>query len=104
MIGRLTPFAGRCPFHGDCWEGMVAGPAIEARWGQKAETLPSDHPAWALEAHYLALGLVNIITILSPQRIIMGGGVMAPGTIIAIGTTKCVTATQRLYSIPCYFR
>jgi fructokinase len=71
------PFAGACPYHGDCLEGMAAGPAMEKRWGQRAETLPADHPAWALEAHYLALGLVNLICTLSPQRIIMGGGVMA---------------------------
>ena len=70
------PFEGFCPFHGDCLEGLAAGPALEARWGQRAETLPEDHPAWALEAHYLALGLVNFIMTLSPQRIIMGGGVM----------------------------
>ena len=49
---------------------------MEARWGQRAETLPLDHPAWEIEAHYLALGLVNFICTLSPQRIIMGGGVM----------------------------
>lgn len=70
------PFAGSCPYHGDCWEGLAAGPALKARWGQRAETLPEDHPAWPLEANYLALGLVNIIYVLSPQRIIMGGGVM----------------------------
>jgi fructokinase len=70
------PFAGACPYHGDCLEGMAAGPAMEKRWGQRAETLPAGHPAWALEAHYLALGLVNFICTLSPQRIIMGGGVM----------------------------
>jgi fructokinase len=69
-------FAGLCPFHGDCLEGMAAGPALEARWGRRAETLDADHPAWPLEAHYLALGLVNFICTLSPQRIIMGGGVM----------------------------
>ncbi len=70
------PFAGACPFHGDCLEGMAAGPALEKRWKQRAELLPPDHQAWELEAHYLALGLVNIICLLSPQRIIMGGGVM----------------------------
>ena len=70
-----TP-AGFCPFHGNCLEGMTNGPALEKRWGQPGETLPADHQAWELEAHYLALGLVSFICTLSPQRIIMGGGVM----------------------------
>jgi fructokinase len=70
------PFPGACPYHGDCLEGLAAGPALEARWRQRGETLAPDHPAWALEAHYLALGLVNIVCTLSPQRIILGGGVM----------------------------
>lgn len=70
------PFAGVCPYHGDCWEGLANGPALEARWKQRGETFPPDHEAWLLEAHYIALGLVNIITIVSPQRIILGGGVM----------------------------
>ena len=67
---------GFCPYHGHCLEGMANGPAIEQRWGQRAETLPPDHLAWALEAHYLALGLVDLICTVSPERIIMGGGVM----------------------------
>lgn len=70
------PFPGICPYHGDCLEGLTAGPAIEARWGVRGEALPPDHPAWKLEAHYLALALVNYILVLSPQRIILGGGVM----------------------------
>jgi len=73
---QADPYAGKCPYHGDCFEGMAAGPALEERWGQPAASLPVDHPAWELEAHYLALGLVNFICVLSPQRIIMGGGVM----------------------------
>jgi fructokinase len=73
---QRDPFPGNCPYHGDCLEGLAAGPALEARWGQRGETLPADHAAWQLEAHYLALGLVNVVTILSPQRIILGGGVM----------------------------
>jgi fructokinase len=75
-LARGSSFGGVCPFHGHCLEGLASGPAIEARWGARAETLPEDHPAWELEAHYLALGLVNIICVLSPERIILGGGVM----------------------------
>ncbi|MCG3211019.1 MAG: putative fructokinase [Anaerolineae bacterium] len=67
---------GFCPYHGHCLEGMANGPAIEKRWGARAETLPPDHPAWELEAHYLATGLASLICTLSPQRIVMGGGVM----------------------------
>ena len=69
-------FSGFCPFHGACLEGLASGPAIEARWGTSAAALPQDHPAWQLEAHYLALGLMNICLILAPERIILGGGVM----------------------------
>jgi len=72
----VDPYAGCCPYHGDCLEGLAAGPALADRWGQPAETLPADHPAWELEAHYLALALANFICTLSPQRIVMGGGVM----------------------------
>lgn len=71
------PFPGVCPIHGDCLEGLAAGPALHARWQQPAEDLPPDHPAWDLEAHYLALALVNYIYIVSPQRIVLGGGVMS---------------------------
>lgn len=70
------PFEGACPFHGDCFEGLASGTAINARWNATPSHLPPDHPAWELEAHYLALGLSAIICTLSPQRILMGGGVM----------------------------
>ncbi len=74
---QADPFKGACPFHGDCFEGLAAGPAMNARWGQPAETLPADHPAWQLEAHYIALAMSNFIVTISPQRIILGGGVMS---------------------------
>lgn len=70
------PFPGICAYHGDCLEGLACGPALQARWGHPPASLPRDHPAWDLQAHYLALGLANFILTLSPQRIILGGGVM----------------------------
>lgn len=73
---KQDPYIGRCPYHHDCLEGMASGPAIEERWGKPGHLLPEDHPAWDLEAHYLAHALRTFITILSPQRIILGGGVM----------------------------
>jgi fructokinase len=69
-------FPGLCPYHGDCLEGLASGPAIEKRWGTRADALPPDHPAWELEADYLAYGLAPQVYILSPERIILGGGVM----------------------------
>jgi fructokinase len=72
----LDPFAGNCPYHGDCLEGLAAGPAIQARWGLPGHLLPDGHAAWDLEALYLALGIVNWTCTLSPERIVLGGGVM----------------------------
>lgn len=70
-------FAGYCPFHGArCWEGVAAGPAIEKRWGRRAELLPGEHPAWDLQARYVASALTTLVVVLSPQRVILGGGVM----------------------------
>ncbi len=70
------PFPGCCPFHQNCLEGLASGTALQARWGQSAEQLPSDHPAWDLEAQYLAGAIATFTFTLSPQRIILGGGVM----------------------------
>lgn len=69
-------FEGNCPFHHDCLEGMAAGPAIEKRFGKKAQELGEDHKAWELEAYYLAQALVNYTLTVSPDKIIFGGGVM----------------------------
>lgn len=73
---QRDPYPGSCPFHADCFEGLACGVALAGRWGQPAEMLPDDHPAWDLEAEYIALALVAVICILSPQRIVLGGGVM----------------------------
>jgi fructokinase len=72
----LDPFPGCCPFHGDCFEGLASGPALGRRWGQPGESLPEQHPAWELEAGYIAAALTNTILTVSPQRIVLGGGVM----------------------------
>jgi fructokinase len=71
------PFDGVCPFHGDCFEGLASGPAMKKRWKvDSAMDLPEDHVAWTLEADYLAMVFANYIMTLSPQRLIIGGGVM----------------------------
>jgi fructokinase len=69
-------YKGRCPSHGNCLEGMAAGPAIEDRWGFKAKELNDRIEVWELEASYIAQAIMNMIMILSPQRFILGGGVM----------------------------
>lgn len=70
------PYPGRCPYHGDCLEGLASGPAIAERWGRPAEELAEDHAAWALEAEYLGHALATLTLVLSPRRIVLGGGVM----------------------------
>ena len=67
---------GFCPYHRGCLEGLASGPAIEKRWGRKAYDLPPDHEAWALEAAYLAQMCMNAVCAYSPEKIILGGGVM----------------------------
>jgi fructokinase len=69
-------YVGNCPYHADCLEGMAAGPALEKRWGKKGLDLTGMPEVWELESYYLAQALVSYILILSPKKIILGGGVM----------------------------
>ncbi len=69
-------YKGWCPYHGTCLEGMAAGPAIEKRWGEKGDKLSDRAEVWDLEAYYIAQALIAYIYILSPEIIILGGGVM----------------------------
>lgn len=76
---ELDPFVGTCPFHEDCFEGLASGPAIEKRLGMAGAMIPENDPFWNLEAEYIASALVNYILILSPKKIVLGGGVMQRG-------------------------
>lgn len=81
MLPRRHPadmdFGGACPFHGDCLEGLASGAAIQARWGCSLSDLPADHVGHEVIAHYLAQLIIAQQSMLSPRRIILGGGVMA---------------------------
>jgi fructokinase len=78
MIPHEDTYEGICPMHRDypCLEGLASGVAVNNRWQVPGEEIHADHEAWKIEARYLAYGVVNIICLLSPERIIMGGGVM----------------------------
>ncbi|AZB41691.1 ROK family protein [Bacillus sp. FJAT-42376] len=69
-------FRGSCPYHGDCLEGLAAGPALEKRWGSKGDELANRAEVWEIEADYIAQALVNYALILNSKRLILGGGVM----------------------------
>jgi len=69
-------YAGCCTYHADCLEGLACGPAIAERWGEVAEKLPEGHPAWKMEAYYIAALCNNLIYSIRPERIILGGGVL----------------------------
>ena len=70
-------YPGVCILHGDCWEGLASGPSMKNRWGVDPVELPKNHEAWEIEAELLSLGIINIISTHSPDKIILGGGVMS---------------------------
>lgn len=75
-LATLRVSEGVCPFHHNCWEGLASGPALEKRWGMKASELGIDHPAWKEETRLIGEALSILICVLSPERILLGGGVM----------------------------
>jgi predicted NBD/HSP70 family sugar kinase len=81
------PFDGICPYHGDCLEGLASGESIRQRWGQPGPQI-SGSTAWEIEAEYLALALVNVVCLLSPQRIIVGGGVTKQPTLLPLARQR----------------
>jgi len=90
------PFNGVCPYHGDCFEGLASGDAIRRRWGKRPEELAGDERVWELEADYVALGLMNVICTISPQRIVIGGGVMNQPSLLPL-VRRRVTALAAGY-------
>lgn len=83
-------FVGTCPYHNDCLEGLACGPAMKARWGVSVPDLPDNHPAWAMQAHYVAHLCANLTYTVRPQRIVIGGGVF--GRTMLYGLTRAVFA------------
>ncbi|MGD0751902.1 MAG: ROK family protein [Anaerolineales bacterium] len=97
---QKDPFPGVCPFHGDCFEGLANGPAITKRWGQPAQSLPGNHPAWELEATYIAFALTETIYLISPQRIVLGGGVMEQSQLFPLIQQKVRKNLNRYITSP----
>lgn len=85
---RQDPFPGLCPYHRDCLEGLASGPAMTERWHQSVENLPVGHIAWELEAEYIAHAVANLICTISPEIIILGGGVMQHNQLLGMIQTK----------------
>lgn len=84
LVTKAISIEGHCPFHRNCVEGYVSGPAIAARWGVSAEKMPPESPAWREVAEVLAYLCVNLTLTLSPRRIILGGGVMKQPHLLAL--------------------
>ena len=82
--GIRDAFPGVCPYHGDCFEGLASGTAILARWGKPGEDLSDEPEVWELEAEYLALGIVNVVCAISPELVILGGGVMSQTALLPL--------------------
>lgn len=81
-------YEGICPYHSNCFEGLASGPALEGRFGKKAYELKNESEAWELEAYYIAQALANYILCYSPNRIVLGGGVMHQEQLFPIIRTK----------------
>ena len=85
-------FAGACPFHGDCLEGLASGPAVIARWAHSLSDLGEDHPGAAMIAWYLGQAVCSFQAVMDPARIVLGGGVMATPGLLAMVRTEAAKA------------
>ncbi|MED1203317.1 ROK family protein [Heyndrickxia acidicola] len=93
-------YAGKCPYHKDCLEGLAAGPAIEERWGKKGMDLAEKPEVWEMEAHYIAQALAQYILILSPEKIILGGGVMKQTQLYPLIQQKVADILNQYVELP----
>ena len=91
---RERDFPGVCPFHGDCLEGLASGPAIQARWGCQLDALPPDHEAWSIIGGYLGQLAATIALMVSVERVVFGGGVMANGRLLPHVRTATANALK----------
>lgn len=93
-------FSGWCPYHGDCLEGLAAGPSIEKRYGIKAQELEPGHRVWNFIAYYIAQGLVDYTLVLRPEKLILGGGVMKQTHILELIKREFITLLADYVKIP----
>jgi len=94
-------FEGSCPFHGDCLEGVAAGPSLEARTGILGEKIPSDDPIWDILSYYIAQAAINATLTLAPECIILGGGVMEKSNMISLIRKHFISMLNNYIDLPC---
>jgi fructokinase len=97
---ELPEFEGICPYHGGCLEGMASGPALQARWGRPAHELPEGHLAWRIEADYLAQLCVNLACTVSPEMIVLGGGVMEQAQLYELTRARTAELMNGYVALP----
>ena len=85
---RQDIYAGKCPYHANCLEGLASGPAVEARWGRPAKELADREDVWEMEAFYLAEAVANYVLTYSPQKIVLWGGIMHQSQLFSMVRTK----------------
>ena len=96
----VDPFGGCCPFHGDCLEGLASGTALQQRWSQDPSELPPEHSAWELQSSYLADAIINITLTLSPERFILGGGVMDQEHLFPMVRERVTSRLAKYINVP----
>jgi fructokinase len=100
LIPAPEGIQGQCPFHGNCVEGLASGRAMSQIWGKPAETLADDHPAWEIQATVVSKLCHNLLVTFSPEKIIIGGGVMAKSGLLENVIRKTSTSLADYLVLP----